>query len=205
MKKWLITMLALLLLAGCAQNEHTENETTNTESTPSMEEQREEETEDKEEKRRGPFQLFTSEDVDGNEVTQAIFADYDLTVINIWGTFCGPCIEEMPALAELAEEYAAKNVQFIGLVGDAVDYSSGEVLPDIVADAKSIAEQTGATYLHVVPTNGLFYNVMGQISAFPTTVFVDSEGKQVDYAYMGAADKDTWAERIETALSQLEE
>ena len=41
---------------------------------------------------------FTTKDLDGNEVTEEIFAKKDLTVVNIWGTFCTPCIGEMPAL-----------------------------------------------------------------------------------------------------------
>ena len=147
----------------------------------------------------GPFQFFTVEDIEGNEVTDEVFADADLTVINIWGTFCGPCIQEMPDLGALSQEYAEKNVQFIGLVGDAFD-SQGNIDAAIVEEAKSIVAQTGADYLHLLPMNELLYNVMSQISAYPTTVFVDSEGKQVDYAYLGAADKATWAERIDAAL-----
>ena len=132
-------------------------------------------------------------------MTHEVFADADLTVINIWGTFCGPCIQEMPDLGALSQEYAEKNVQFIGLVGDAFD-SQGNIDAAIVEEAKSIVAQTGADYLHLLPMNELLYNVMSQISAYPTTVFVDSEGKQVDYAYLGAADKATWAERIDAAL-----
>ena len=102
-------------------------------------------------------------------------------------------------MGALSQEYAEKNVQFIGLVGDAFD-SQGNIDAAIVEEAKSIVAQTGADYLHLLPMNELLYNVMSQISAYPTTVFVDSEGKQVDYAYLGAADKATWAERIDAAL-----
>lgn len=47
---------------------------------------------------------FTSVDKDGNEVSESIFADKDVTVVNVWATFCQPCIQEMPELAAWAEE-----------------------------------------------------------------------------------------------------
>ena len=41
-------------------------------------------------------------------------------MINVWGTDCGPCIQEMPDLAALHEAYADKGVQVVGLVSDAL-------------------------------------------------------------------------------------
>ena len=38
---------------------------------------------------------FATHDIMGNEVTNEVFKDAELTVVNVWGTFCGPCIEEM--------------------------------------------------------------------------------------------------------------
>ena len=195
MKKLFAILLALTLLCGCADEVAV---TTVETTTPDVEASEEADTSADTEP-MGPFQFFTAEDIEGNEVTHEIFADADLTVINIWGTFCGPCIQEMPDLGELSHEYAEKNVQFVGLVGDAFD-QQGKIDSAIVEEAKSIVAQTGADYLHILPMNELLYNVMSQITAFPTTVFVDSEGKQVDYAYLGAADKATWAERIDAAL-----
>ena len=47
---------------------------------------------------------FNTVDLNGKSVTQNIFADRKLTVVNIWGTFCGPCIEELPELGKWAGE-----------------------------------------------------------------------------------------------------
>ena len=199
LKKWMIALLAVLMLGGCGQAAEDKKE------KPEMPEASEtqESAENTEAAQKGPFEQFTAEDIDGNEVTEAVFADYDLTVINVWGTFCGPCVSEMPALGELAEEYAEKRVQFIGIVGDAFDIE-GKIDWDIVSDAKTIIAETGADYLHILPTNELYTDVMPEISAFPTTIFVDSEGKQVDYAYMGAVEKEVWAQRIDSAMSMVE-
>lgn len=196
LKKILASMLALSLLCGCAAEEVVEKNESNTE-TPVSGESVEEET-------HGPLEEFTVIDLDGNAVTEEIFADYDMTVVNIWGTFCGPCIQEMPTLGKLAEEYAEKNVQFIGLVGDAINFA-GEEDEAIIAEAKDIVAQTEANYPHLVPIGNLAAYLMPQISAFPTTIFVDSEGAQVGYAFAGALSEEQWVEVIDETLALLEE
>jgi thiol-disulfide isomerase/thioredoxin len=148
LKKILAAMLALSLLAGCAENKE---EPTAPQEAP-KEEVSEESTEENVEELKGPFEVFSTEDVNGNPVTNEIFADYDMTVINIWGTFCGPCINEMPALGALAKEYAEKNVLFMGLVGDVIN-NDGSISEGIVEDARNIIADTGADYLHVLPKN----------------------------------------------------
>lgn len=192
LKKILASLLALALLCGCSAEESKENNSASTEKPAQQE------------KTSGPLQDFTVIDLNSNAVTADVFADYDMTVVNVWGTFCGPCINEMPVLAKLAEEYAEKNVQFIGLVGDAIN-SSGEPDAEIIAEAKEIVAQTGADYLHLVPIGNLAAYLMPQISAFPTTIFVDSEGAQVGYAFAGALNEVQWVEVIDEALALLEE
>ena len=127
MKKVLAVLLAMTLLCGCADDYAVSTAVT---TSPDVEASEDADTSADTEP-LGPFQFFTVEDIEGNEVTHEVFADADLTVINIWGTFCGPCIQEMPDLGALSQEYAEKNVQFIGLVGDAFD-SQGNIDAAIV-------------------------------------------------------------------------
>jgi len=199
LKKILASMLALTMLCGCAAEEPFAN-SGNTNETA----QEHVHTEECDHDTQGPLEDFTVIDLDGNAVSADVFADYDMTVVNIWGTFCGPCINEMPVLGRLAEEYAEKNVQFIGLVGDAIDLA-GEPAEDKITEAKEIVAQTGADYLHLVPIGNLAAYLMPQISAFPTTIFVDSEGKQVGYAFAGALNEVQWVEVIDETLALLEE
>lgn len=44
-----------------------------------------------------------------------------ILVINYWATWCAPCREEIPLFVLLQREYAAKNVQFIGISIDQPD------------------------------------------------------------------------------------
>lgn len=128
----------------------------------------------KEEKRVG---AFTTTDLDGNEVTESIFSGYDLTVINVWGTFCGPCIGEMPELAQWQKELP-ENVQLIGLVSDVNE--GGDV-----SAAKKILSDTGAEFVNLLSSNSLI-PLLSMSQYVPTTYFVDSEGKMVGDPIVGA-------------------
>lgn len=148
------------------------------------------------------LESFTATDLGGNAVDQSLFKNYKLTMINIWATYCGPCLTEMPDLGKLSEAYRDKGVQIVGIVSDAQNYD-GSISEEQAELAREIVEKTGAAYPHLLPSEDLGNIVLWQVSAVPTTVFVDSNGSLVGYAYMGAADYDTWAERIETTLGVL--
>lgn len=150
----------------------------------------------------GVLSAFSATDLEGNTVDQSILADYDLTMVNVWATFCGPCINEMPDLGELAAEYADQGVQIIGLVSDAMD-SDGAISDSQVETAKDIVAETGANYTHLLPSEDL-YGVLSQIYAVPTTFFVDSEGVQVGDAIVQAHSKEDWITIIDSMLAEVQ-
>jgi thiol-disulfide isomerase/thioredoxin len=61
-------------------------------------------------------QLWTAAvtNVDGKPQSLEMFKGHPV-VINFWASWCGPCVEEMPALAQLHREYEKKGIQFVGL------------------------------------------------------------------------------------------
>lgn len=192
-----ISLAGLLALGGCSSAEQKtftvtdEHETTDSQSDAGQTTEQ-----------AGVLSSFSTTDLDGNTVDQSVLADYDLTMVNVWATFCRPCINEMPDLGELAQEYADENVQIIGLVSDVLN-TDGTISEEQVQTARDIVEQTGADYLHLLPSADLF-GVLGQISAVPTTFFVDSEGEQVGYAVVSAQSKDKWAETIDAMLAEVQ-
>lgn len=150
----------------------------------------------------GILSSFSTTDLDGNSVDQSVFADHKLTMVNIWATFCGPCISEMPELGTLASEYADKGLQIVGLVSDVAD-SDGNLDEKQLSLARDIVAETGANYTHIVPGEGL-NGLLSQVSGVPTTLFVDSEGKQVGKAYLGSNDLDGWKAVADELLGSLE-
>lgn len=150
----------------------------------------------------GVLSVFSTTDLEGNTLDQSILADYDLTMVNVWATFCGPCINEMPDLGELAAEYADKGVQIIGLVSDTMD-SDGTISDSQVETAKEIVAETGADYRHLLPSDDLL-GILSQIYAVPTTFFVDSEGVQIGDAIVTAQSKEKWIETIDGMLAEVQ-
>ena len=182
------TLACLLTLASCSPAE------TMT-STPDL-------SASEDEVQTGVLSAFSTTDLEGNTLDQSILADYDLTMVNVWATFCGPCINEMPDLGELAAEYADKGVQIIGLVSDTMD-SDGAISDSQVETAKEIVAETGADYRHLLPSDDLL-GILSQIYAVPTTFFVDSEGVQVGDAIVTAQSKEKWIETIDGMLAEVQ-
>ena len=140
----------------------------------------------------GEFASFTSTDLDGNEVDQSIISGADLTMLNIWGTFCGPCINEMPDLGELAEEYAGSGFQIIGVPIDVYDETG-------ITEAKDIIDTTGADYLHILPSDDLNAIYLDNVQAVPTTLFIDKSGTIID-SIIGSQSKEDWKKMIDEKM-----
>lgn len=145
------------------------------------------------------FSNFTAVTLDGDTVTEEIFQDYDLTMINIWGTFCGPCLSEMPDLGEISEEYQDKGVQVVGIVTDVLN-RDGSLSQEQLDTAREIVEKTGADYIHLLPSGDLIEAKLSQVTAVPETVFVDSEGNLVGESHLGAKTKEDWKGIIDEYL-----
>ena len=152
---------------------------------------------------------FSVRDLEGNEVTEEIYKNSELTMINLWGTFCGPCINEMPELGELSRELSEEGrVQIIGIPLDVVVLNeNNEIVSDeeMVGKALEIVEETGADYTHLIPEGdfGMYLIGSGAAQYVPTTFFVDSEGKLVGEGVVGAKDKASWEKEIEERLGSL--
>jgi len=146
---------------------------------------------------------FWTLDLEGNEITETIFSPYQLTLVNIWATFCSPCLQEMPALAELRNEFATKNVNIIGIVTD-VYHSNQKIFAENRNTANYIIAQTGADYIHLLPSQDLVNLRLKDSQVVPETFFVDSTGKIVGQTYYGARNKNAWKKIIESTLSLVE-
>lgn len=138
-------------------------------------------------------------DLDGQPVPEDLYARSTLTMVNIWGTFCSPCIQEMPELGELSREYEQERFQIVGVVSDvsAPGDSNAEL-------AKTIIEKTAADFLHVIPSQAMLYGPMSSMQYVPTTLFIDASGAAVGEMVVGSHSKADWQKLIDERLALVE-
>ena len=136
---------------------------------------------------------FSAKTVDGRDVTNEIFAAKKITMVNIWGTFCPPCVAEMPDLGEMSRSMP-DNAQIIGLVCDASEGS-----PQI-QKAREILSKANADFVNIIPDEQLT-KFMNGVEVVPTTIFVDGNGKVVGKVILGA-DIEGYKSELEKLLNE---
>ncbi|MBO5177999.1 MAG: TlpA family protein disulfide reductase [Lachnospiraceae bacterium] len=141
------------------------------------------------------FVTFTATTTEGEAWNSEKFADSKLTMINVWATYCNPCLAEMPDLGELAAEYDAADFQIIGVVSDVMAEDDSKN----IEYAKQLIEETKASYPHLLLNESLYMSFVGAISAVPTTFFVRQDGSMVGYL-TGAMPKENWKTLIDELL-----
>nr|WP_315019629.1 TlpA disulfide reductase family protein [uncultured Aminipila sp.] len=144
---------------------------------------------------------FKAQDVNGKEITKDIFADYDLTLVNLFTTWCSPCIKEIPELDAVAKEMADKKVNVIGMVLDVNE--NGTIDKSKLDKLNKIIESTKAQYTMVLPDEVLRSGRLKNVDSVPETFFVDKNGNIVGKTYLGSHTKEEWIKIIEDELTKL--
>lgn len=134
-----------------------------------------------------------AETVSGERFTAADFSDYDLTMVNIWATWCGPCVGEMPDLQKVYEKLP-DGVNMITICTDAA-YDI-DACNEVLADC-------GATFTTLVGNDEMSGGLLSFVEAYPTTVYVDSSGKFVGKSVVGSASDIFYLSEIDARLAKL--
>lgn len=143
----------------------------------------------------GVLGAFSTTTLTGEPISNAVIGEARMTIVNLWATFCQPCIVEMPVMGQLAGEYAEQGVRFLGVVTDAYD-------ADTTALAQRIIAETGADYPHILPV--VSDSVLSMAQYVPTTLFLDSAGRMIGEPSIGSMDEALWRGEIEAHLAMLE-
>ena len=145
---------------------------------------------------------FETKGVDGKDYTEKVFSDYDLTLVNIFTTWCSPCVNEIPELEKLYEEMKEKGVGVVGVVLDTVG-DDGKQDDAAVKKAGVLQEKTKASYPFLIPDSTMMNGRLNGISAFPETFFVDKDGNIVGETYSGSHSLDEWKKIVEKELANV--
>ncbi len=211
MKKKLVAMIILctLVLAGCGSNkpnaelDKITNEisvgdvATTTTPTVAPEGETSEDSSEDSSAEDEYYLVFEATTTEGEAWNSDKFANSKLTMINVWGTYCNPCLSEMPDLGELAAEYDPAQFQIVGVVCDVMENDSA----DNIDYAKQLITETKANYPHLLANESIYMSFLGAVSAVPTTFFVRQDGSLVGYL-TGALPKDNWKALIDDLLSK---
>ncbi len=143
-----------------------------------------------------PFPEFSEIDTEGNAITSDIFGDYDATIVNFWNNGCGTCIAEMPELEEMYQDFKKENVNLIGVGAD-----SGESQEQLALARKILAEK-GVSYRNISPDldNDFYKEFISDITGYPTTFIVDSEGNIIGAPLIGNV-----KEQVESIQKRIEQ
>lgn len=199
-KKKVVTILtcaaAAVCLTGCAgTSKETESKAEKTESTTGAKTQSTAAGQGK----ALPLPVyFEGTDMEGSEISAEIFEDSKVTMINVWATYCNPCLNEMPELGELAGEYDPGDFQIIGVISDVQEGADQETLEY----AQGLIEETKAAYPHLLLNESIYNALLKEVTAVPTTMFCDKNGVILD-TVIGARDKEQWEEIINGLLENL--
>ena len=145
---------------------------------------------------------FETTGIDGKTYTEKVFSDYDLTLVNVFTTWCSPCVKEIPELQELYKEMKEKGVGVAGVVLDTTD-EKGNQDEEAVKKAGILQEKTKAEYPFLIPDTTMMNDRLQGISAFPETFFVDKDGNIVGDTYTGSHTLDEWKEIVEKELKNV--
>ena len=124
-----------------------------------------------------PAPQVTFKDPDGGDITLADFRGVPV-LVNLWATWCAPCVKELPTLEKLADTHLKD-----GGLG-------------VIAVSQDMAPQGSVTAFldeHQIDGLGAFHDpqmaLSGALNAqiLPTTILYDKEGKEV-WRYVGDLD-----------------
>lgn len=149
---------------------------------------------------------FTTEDINGNTVTKdSLVGGNDLTLINLMATWCNPCVNEMPELEKLREQYQEQGIKFdiVAVVMDTVN-EDGSRNEEAIEDAQVLQQNSGAQFTFIIPDETYMNGRAGSTIAYPESFFVDKDGNIVSDAYLSASDLAGWTAIVDDVLSQMQ-
>ena len=144
------------------------------------------------------FPAFEGMDLDGHPVTSELFKENSVTVVNFWFSGCAPCIAELGELNALNEELKLKGGAVIGINADTIGGDESMIM-----EARQILEKKGAAYQNIYfPADSEAGKLTYSITAFPTTVVVDRNGRMVGEPILGGINNEAQMKVLQDLIDE---
>ncbi len=143
------------------------------------------------------YLTFETHTLEGEEISSTVFGDYDLTMVNFWGTYAVDTSNEQAVLQQVYEYCLGLKEKKVNVINAVVDTPSEEN-EHIVKDLKT---EAGGTFTTIVMDEILANWAVENLEGVPTTVFVNSEGKIISDQIKGAKSAQTYINDIEYYLA----
>ncbi|GHS90117.1 hypothetical protein AGMMS49957_15120 [Synergistales bacterium] len=141
------------------------------------------------------FPAFSSKTISDENIDDGVFASAKITMVNIWATWCPPCVAEMPDLGKLGRSMP-EGSQLVGLLIDAAPNDT-----KVISKASSILKKSKADFTQILLTKDLGPYLTKNVTAIPTTVFVNSNGEIVGKPLVGSRSGKAYRAEVEKLLS----
>ena len=133
-----------------------------------------------------PAPLFEAVSLEGETLSLASLKG-KVVVLDFWSSWCPPCRNEAPGLAEVYAEYRDRDVEFLGLA-----------LWDTEGNVKDFVEELEVPYPNLLDDRGSIAIDYGVVK-IPEKFFIDREGNLVR-VFSGPTDPDDLREALDSIL-----
>jgi len=122
-------------------------------------------------------------------------------LIDLWATYCPPCLTEIPTFVELQDRFGARGLVIVGIA-----FEAEEDPEERRSRLRAFAEQHGVDYL--VLDGGTWSTLpealpgLRNVRGMPVEILVGRDGRVVE-ARNGYGYKKRWARKLEETLDDL--
>lgn len=124
-------------------------------------------------------------------------------LIDFWGTWCGPCVGEMPQLKKVYETYRDKGFEILGM-----DFEQPDVTPEDFAKGlekvKAFVKERGITWMQA-QTESIkpLYERRFQIVAYPTHILLDPQGRILSVGRKSQGEPGLFGDDLDKTLAAI--
>ncbi|WP_336518438.1 TlpA disulfide reductase family protein [Pollutibacter soli] len=91
---------------------------------------------------------FSARDIHGKNIRLADYRNKKMVLLHFWGTWCSPCIEELPALKKIREQYRPDQLEIISITVSSKDSDFFRIIKKYEMDWSHIHNNDDLYYIY---------------------------------------------------------